>query len=138
MQSSTHTQFRSAPWMRTFTREAFMKMAIAVEAFKHPDKNSDYKVWYLNLSRIGEVVGIGVMTRKELVQDLFTEYKRTGKSGWRAFCSEEEASRPIEVFDFIAQNTCENTHFGNLPTLAEFQVTLNQLQLNLELRSIAS
>ncbi|MCF8058671.1 MAG: hypothetical protein K9K67_05210 [Bacteriovoracaceae bacterium] len=115
-----------------------MKMAIAVETFKHPDKNSDYKVWYLNLSHIGEVVGIGVMTRKELVQNLFSEYKRTGKSGWRAFCKEDEQSRSIEVFDFIAQNTNENTHFGNLPTLAEFQVTLNQLQLNLELRSVAS
>lgn len=115
-----------------------MKMAIAVETFKHPDKKSDYKVWYLNLSPIGEVVGIGVATRKELVQDVFTQYRKSGKSGWRAFCKESDASRPIEVFDFIAQNTCENTHFGNLPTLAEFQETLNHLQMNLELCPVAS
>lgn len=115
-----------------------MKMAIAVETFKHPDKKSDYKVWYLNLSPIGEVVGIGVLTRKELVQSIFQEYKKSGQSGWRAFCSDSDASRPIEVFDFIAQNTQENTHFGNLPTLSEFQETLNQLKLNLELRAVAS
>lgn len=115
-----------------------MKMAIAVETFKHPDKNSDYKVWYLSLSQIGEVVGIGVATRKELVQSVFQQYQKSGNSGWRAFCKDSEESRPIEVFDFIAQNTQENTHFGNLPTLSEFQETLNQLQLNLELKAVAS
>lgn len=115
-----------------------MKMAIAVETFKHPTKRSDYKVWFLNLNLQGEVIGIGVKTREELVQEIFREYQRTGSSGWRAFCREDSASRPIEIFDFIAQNNMENTHFGDLPTLAEFQETLKYLQLNLELKAIAS
>lgn len=114
-----------------------MKMAIAVETFKHPTKRSDYKVWFLNLNHAGEVIGIGVKTREELVKEVFTNYKQNGQSGWRAFCREDSASRPIEIFDFIAQNTMENTHFGDLPTLAEFQETLRLLELNLELKSIA-
>jgi hypothetical protein len=121
-----------------FNKEAFMKMAIAVETFKHPERQSDYKVWYLNLNYKGEVIGIGVKTREELVQSLFKEYRETGRSQWRAFCQESETSKPIEIFDFIAQNSFENTHFGNLPTLAQFQETLNLLQTNLELRAIAS
>ena len=46
-------------------------------------------------------------------------------------------SEPVELYDFISQNIHENTHFGNLPTLREFQKTIDQLQLNLELKSIA-
>ena len=114
-----------------------MKMAIAVETFKHPERKSDYKVWYLNLNYKGEVIGIGVKTREELVQSLFKEYRESGKSKWRAFCKESESSKPIEIYDFIAQNSLENTHFGNLPTLAEFQQTLDYLQMNFELRAIA-
>ena len=115
-----------------------MRMAVAVESYQHPDKRSDYKVWFLEINRYQEVIGIGVMTREELVKDVFKEYQKRGHSNWRAFCQEAEASKPIEVFDFIAQNTYENTHFGNLPRLHEFQETLNQLQLNLELRAVAS
>jgi len=64
-------------------------------------------------------------------------FQKTGKSNWRCFQKEREASTEIEVFDFIAMNTFENTHFGNLPTLSEFQVTLNALEGSFELRSIA-
>ncbi len=115
-----------------------MKMAVAVETYQHPERRSDYKVWYLNINRFNEVVGIGVMTREQLVKDVFREYQKTGNSNWRAFCRDAESSKEIEVFDFIAQNTFENTHFGNLPRLHEFQETLNQLQYNLELRAVAS
>jgi len=113
-------------------------MAIAVENFKHPDKRSDYKIWFLELNKLGEVINIGVRDREKLVQCIFKEYQRTGQSGWRAFCQDAEQSRPIEIYDFIAQNSMENTHFGNLPTLAEFQETLNYLQMNLEVRAVAS
>jgi len=114
-----------------------MKMAIAAETYKHPSRRSDYKVWFLNLNHLGEVIGIGVKTREELVQDIFINYQKSGSSGWRAFCKEDHASKPIEIYDFIAQNNLENTHFGNLPNLSEFQETLNHLKLNLELRAIA-
>jgi len=114
-----------------------MNMAIAVESHKHPDKRSLYKVWYLELSSQGDVIGLGVLTKEELIKDLFTHYKKYGKSNWRAFKKESESSTPIEVFDFISQGMFENTHFGNLPTLAEFQQTLNHLQMNLELKAIA-
>lgn len=114
-----------------------MKIAIAVETFKHPEKRSDYKVWYLTLGQHHEIINIGILTREELVQDIFQQYRKNGKSGWRAFCVESERSREIEVFDFIAQNSNENTHFGNLPTLDQFQSTLDHLQMNFEVRSVA-
>jgi hypothetical protein len=114
-----------------------MNMAIAVESFKHPDKRSEYKVWYLEMDSKGNVIGLGVLTKEELIKDLFNHYKMNGKSNWRAFKKDAEFSVQIEVFDFIAQSMFDNTHFGNLPTLAEFQSTLNQLQMNLELRAIA-
>jgi hypothetical protein len=113
-------------------------MAVAVETFKHPLKNSDYKVWYLELNTNKDVIGIGVKTREGLIKSVFKNYHAHGESGWRAFCREAEESKSIDVVDFIAQNSQENTHFGNLPTLAQFQTTLNYLQMNLELQSIAS
>lgn len=114
-----------------------MNLAIAVETSKHPDNWANYKVWYLKLNSSKDVIGIAVVSREELVKDLFANYKRTGKSNWRAFLKGRDCSNPIEVFDFITQNMHENTHFGNLPTLGEFQETLKCLEMNLELRSIA-
>lgn len=114
-----------------------MFMAIAVETSKHPSKKSHYKVWYLELNSRGDVVGIGVKTREELVKNLFEYYGKHGKSNWRAFQKDKDASTPVEILDFISQNIHENTHFGNLPTLSEFQETLNCLALNMELKAIA-
>lgn len=114
-----------------------MYMAIAVETSKDPTQRMNYRVWFLELSDRGDVVGLGVKTREEVVQSLFRSIRRTGKSNWKAFTKTSEASKPIEIYDFISQSTCENTHFGNLPTLHEFQETLNRLQLSLELRPIA-
>lgn len=114
-----------------------MFMAIAVETMKHPENRSDYKVWYLELNKFGDVIGVGVMTREELVRNLFSHYRKTGKSGWKAFLRDRENSQDIEVFDFISQNSNENTHFGNLPTLNEFQDVIDRLKLNLEIRAIA-
>lgn len=112
-------------------------LAVAVESYKHPRKRSDYKVWYLELNETKEVIGIGVKTRQELIESVFNNFRKHGTSGWRAFCTDAVRSKEIEVVDFIAQNSQENTHFGNLPTLDQFQVTLNHLQMNLELQSIA-
>ena len=114
-----------------------MYMAIAVETSRNPIKRTDYKVWFLELSNHGDVIGLGVKTREEVVQSLFRSIRRTGKSNWKAFAKNSDASKPIEIYDFISQSTYENTHFGSLPTLHEFQETLNRLQLNLELRPIA-
>lgn len=114
-----------------------MFMAIAVETFKHPEKRSDYRIWYLKINKFKEVVGVGVKSKKELIENLFEHYRLTGKSNWRVFKKHDESSSPIEIYDFISQNMHENTHFGNLPTLEEFQGTLNALQMKLELRSIA-
>lgn len=114
-----------------------MFMAIAVETSRHPKNRNQYKVWYLVLDENDEVVGLGVKTKEELIQSLFESYRKTGRSNWRAFLKDRERSREIDLTDFIAQNMHENTHFGNLPTLAEFQETLNRLSLNLELRIVA-
>lgn len=114
-----------------------MFLAIATEASKHPGRRHDYKVWYLELNERKEVISIGVKTKDQLVKDLFDHYRKHGRSNWRAFCEGQEKSSPIELTDFIAQNMYENTHFGNLPTLAEFQETLDCLELNLELKATA-
>ena len=114
-----------------------MYMAIAVETSKHPTTRGEYKIWYLELSEAGDVISIGVKPKKEVIASIFEHYRKTGKTNWRAFLKDEERSIPVEIFDFIAQNMNENTHFGNLPSLAEFQETLSCLKLNLEMRSIA-
>jgi hypothetical protein len=114
-----------------------MNMAIAAEVQKHPSRKGDYKIWYLKINRDGNVYGIGVMTKDELLKDLFSCQAKNGESHWRAFLKDQEQSVPVELIDFIAINDFENTHFGNLPTLCEFQETLNCLSYNFELRSIA-
>lgn len=114
-----------------------MFLAIAAEASKHPGRRQDYKVWYLELDDRKEVVGIGVKTREELVKSLFEQYRKTGSTQWRAFLQNAQSSTEIELTDFISQNIYENTHFGTLPNISEFQETLDCLHLNLELKAIA-
>jgi hypothetical protein len=114
-----------------------MNMVIAVETSKHPFNQDNYKLWYLELTKEGTVIGIGTITKDELVESVFNNYRKTGETGWRAFLKERDHSTPIEIYDFIARNIHENTHFGDLPTLAEFQETLNALHMGMELRSIA-
>jgi hypothetical protein len=112
-------------------------MAIAAESFRQANTREDYRVWFLEVDSINHVVGIGVKSRQELVESLFKSYKDSGKSNWRAFRKGEGHSTPIDLIDFTSKNIYENTHFGNLPTLAEFQHTLAKLQMNLELQPIA-
>jgi hypothetical protein len=113
-------------------------MAIATEPSKNPLKRGDYKIWYLDIGPMGDVVGIGVKTREELVKELFESFRKFGKTNWRAFKKDADKSSPIEIYDFISQNMHENTHFGNLPTLCEFQETITCLQMKFEVRAIAS
>lgn len=114
-----------------------INLAICVEPNKNHTQKTDYKVWYLELNTRGNVVGINVKSKEELLKSVLTNFQKTGKTNWRCFQKDKEVSTAIEVFDFISMNTFENTHFGNLPTLSQFQKTLNSLQSNLELRSIA-
>jgi hypothetical protein len=114
-----------------------MYLAVAVETSKHPSNKQDYKVWYLEVGPEGKVQGVGVKNREDLIASIFENYRLTGNTNWRCFQKEREESTSIEIYDFIAMNTHENTHFGSLPTLSEFQLTLDSLQANLELRSIA-
>ncbi len=114
-----------------------MFLAIAVESKQHPKSQNDYRIWYLEIDECGQVIAVGVKSKQELVESLFENYRKTGKSNWRAFRKESERSTPIEIFDFVSMNMHENTHFGNLPTLSEFQGVLDTLQSRLEFRSIA-
>jgi hypothetical protein len=114
-----------------------MFLAIAVESKQHPKNQTDYRVWFLEIDEAGQVVSVGVKSKQEMVENLFENYRRTGKSNWRAFKKGEERSTPVEIFDFVSLNMHENTHFGNLPTLSEFQHVLDTLHSRLELRSIA-
>ena len=114
-----------------------MYLAVAAESKKHPKNKHDYKVWYLEIGKNGKVFGVGVKTKQELIENVFENYRLTGKSHWRCFRKDKEQSTPIEVYDFLTLNAFENTHFGNLPTLSEFQKTLDVLESKLELRSIA-
>lgn len=114
-----------------------MFLAIAVETKQHPKNQNDYRVWYLEIDSSGQVVNVGVKSKQELVENLFENYKKNGTSNWRAFKKGAEKSTPIEIFDFVSMNMHENTHFGQLPSLSEFQTVLDTLQSRLELRSIA-
>ncbi len=114
-----------------------MYLAIAVETKQHPRSQNDYRVWYLEIDEGGQVVSVGVKSKQEMVEDLFKHYRKSGKSNWRAFQKGSERSTPVEIFDFVSMNMHENTHFGNLPSLSEFQTVLDTLQSRLELRSIA-
>jgi hypothetical protein len=114
-----------------------MYLAVAVETTRNPEQKQNYKVWYLEIGPNAEVRNVGVKTREELLKSIFDNFKLTKKTNWRCFRKDQEKSSPIEIFDFIAMNQGENTHFGNLPTLSEFQSTLDSLKTNLELRSIA-
>lgn len=114
-----------------------MFLAIAVETKQHPKNHNDYRVWYLEIDDCGQVVGVGVKSKTEMVENLFENYRKTGKSNWRAFRKGSERSTPVEIFDFVSMNMFDNTHFGELPTLNEFQHVLNTLQSRLEFRSIA-
>lgn len=114
-----------------------MNLAVCVETSKHPQTKHQYKVWYLELDNSGKVCGLGVKTKEELIKSVLENFNKTGKTNWRCFAKEKEVSEPIEVYDFIAMNTFENTHFGHLPTLNEFQSTLDALEYNFEFRSIA-
>ena len=115
-----------------------MFLAIAVENKKHPLQQNNYRVWYLELGQTGEVVNIGVKSKEELIKSLFLNYKETGKSNWKAFLKGSDQSTSIDAMDFVGKNNFENTHFGNLPTLSEFNQTIKQLNLNFEVRAIAS
>ena len=115
-----------------------MYLAVAVESPRHPKHNFDYKVWYLELDGMGKVISIGVKTKNELVESVFSNIKRTGKTNWRSFRKDFDYSTPIELLDFVGKNCFENTHFGNLPTLEEFQSTLTHLESQLEIRPLAS
>ena len=114
-----------------------MNLAVCVEPNKNPAEKHDYKIWYLELDSRGKVVSIGVKSKEELVQNVLENFRKTGKTHWKCFQKESDKSTDIEVFDFISMNTFENTHFGELPTLSEFQATLNALESNFELQSIA-
>lgn len=114
-----------------------MYLAIAVESKQHPKYQNDYRVWYLEIDDCGQVVGVGAKSKKELVENLFENYRKTGKSNWRAFKKGSDRSTPIEIFDFVSMNMHENTHFGSLPSLSEFQKVLDTLHSRLEFRSIA-
>lgn len=114
-----------------------MYLAVACEAKKHPKNKNNYKIWYLEIATSGKVFGIGVKDFDQLIENVFENYRMTGKTNWRCFEKNKDQSREIEVFDFLTMNAFENTHFGNLPTLGEFQKTLDTLEANLELRSIA-
>lgn len=114
-----------------------MNLAIAVESKQHPKNQNDYRVWYLEIDGNGHVVNVGVKSKQEMVENLFENYRKTGKSNWRAFQKGAERSTPVEIFDFVSMNMHDNTHFGDLPTLSEFQNVLDTLQSRLEFRSIA-
>lgn len=119
------------------SKEDNMNLAVCVEPSSNPALKNEYKIWYLEINTYGKVIGIGVKTKLELVKNVMENFQKKGKTNWRCFKKDQERSTPIEVFDFISMNNFENTHFGTLPTLSEFQATLNALESNLELRSIA-
>jgi hypothetical protein len=138
MRQIAHTQRDQATRSHLSERQGGpMNLAIAVESKQHPKNHNDYRIWYLEIDGNGHVVNVGVKSKQEMVENLFENYRKTGKSNWRAFTKGAERSTPVEIFDFVSMNMHDNTHFGNLPTLSEFQNVLDTLQSRLEFRSIA-
>ena len=137
MPTAQHTLRKISSFDDETTQGGAMNLAVAVETKKHPNNQQDYKVWYLEIGPNGKVQGVGAKTRQQLMESIFENYRLTGATNWRCFQKDKEESTPIEVYDFISINAFCNTHFGNLPTLSEFQATLDALESNLELRSIA-
>lgn len=124
LSESTHTLERE-------TKEEPMYLAIAVESKQHPRQQNDYRVWYLEIDHRKEVIAVGSKSKQEMLKGMFQGQK------WRAFPKGADSTRAVEIFDFVAKNSFENTHFGNLPTLSEFQSVLDTLQSKLEIRSVA-
>ncbi len=111
------------------------KIAVAVDPqSKNPD---NYTIWYIEVGMTGRVKHVGSISKDELVENLFKQYHLSGETTWRVFRKESDKSTPIEITDFMSMNINENTHFGNLPLLNEFQKTLETLQFNLEIKKIA-
>lgn len=114
-----------------------MYLAIAVEPQVTATNPRDYRIWYLETNSFGEVVNIGVKDREDLIQSCFTNYQLTGQTQWRVFRKGSEKSEAIEITDFVAQGMFDNTHFGTLPTLEEFQGTIDALKMNLKIKKVA-
>lgn len=111
------------------------KIAVAVDT--QPATPENYRIWYLEVGPTGRVKHVGSISKDDLVKSLFKQYQLSGKTFWRVFRKEAERSTPIEITDFMGMNMNENTHFGNLPRLEEFQKTLEALQFNLEIKKVA-
>ena len=112
------------------------KLAICVDP--NPQNRTDYRIWYLELDQAQEVVGIGVMSKEEILEELFAIFSRSGESNWRCFQKDQETSTSVELFDFVTMNQFENTHFGNLPTLNEFQNVVDSLNLKFKLNKASA
>jgi len=117
---------------------AMTYIAIAVETTRETNAKGSYRIWYLELDSQKKIVGIGSKSKEELIQNLFQDYQLEGETKWRALLKDSEETTPIEMYDFISKDSNANTHFGNLPTLSQFQHVLHQLHLNLELKPLAS
>lgn len=111
------------------------KIAIAVDP--HPTMKEKYTIWYIEVGMTGRVKHVGSIAKDDLIESLFKQYHLSGETTWRVFRKEAEKSTPIEITDFMAMNINENTHFGNLPHLEEFQKTLEVLQFNMEIKKSA-
>ena len=114
-----------------------LNLAVCVEPNKDPTEKHDYRVWYLEMDNDSNVTGIAVKTKSELIACIMLSIRTGQKPNWRCFQKDMESSTKIDLFDFIAMNTFQNTHFGQLPTLSEFQTTLNALENNFEMKAIA-
>ena len=111
------------------------KIAIAVD--QNPAQKDNYSIWYVEVSSTGRVKHVGSVTKEQLVENLFKQYHLNGSSNWRVFRKEQDRSTQINLTDFMGMNIHENTHFGNLPDLSEFQKTLEALKCNLEIKKVA-
>ena len=115
-----------------------MFLAIAVESNKHPKNQNDYRVWYLELGASGDIHGIGVKSKDQVIESLFANYQKTESLTGRLSLKTQKHRHQLRYLILFRSNTFENTHFGNLPTLSEFQKTLDQLNMNFEIKPLAS
>lgn len=109
-----------------------MKVVIAVDIKKG---SLDYDLWYLEYGKNREIRKVSLISKQELIEELFKDIQSENQGSWKAFVKEKDYPVTIEAFDFIAMNVNENTHFGNLPTIEEFKPVIEDLRSSLTFKS---
>lgn len=115
-----------------------LNLVVASEPKKNPTTEFDYRLWYCEINAMGNICSIRTKTCEELIESLFWQKNHLGESFWRVLRKGAENTDEITFSDFISINQFENTHFGNLPTLSEFERSIDVVKYELRNQCVFS